>query len=189
MNGPLEGHGAAMPAGNVVAVGVDLTSTTAVRRAIEAFGDGFLHKVFTAGELAECANAADPAPRLAARFAAKEAAFKALRVEGAQPAWTSVEVLREPEGWCRLRISGTAAGLAEERGIAELLVSLTHEDEMAAAVVVATAADQRPPGLIEASVSIAADQQQLCVGAEEPVVVQHEGGAMGISQQAAQAER
>lgn len=165
--------------GNVVGVGVDLTSTTAVRRAIDAFGDDFLHKVFTAGELVECGNSADPAPRLAARFAAKEAAFKALRVEGAQPAWTSIEVLREPEGWCRLGISGRAAGIAEERGIGELLVSLTHEDELAAAVVVATAAGQVPPA---PSVSVAADQQQLCIGAQEPIVVQHQGGPIGVSQ-------
>jgi len=177
---------AAPPTGNVVAVGVDLTSTAAVRRAIDAFGDGFLHRVFTAGELAECGNAADPAPRLAARFAAKEAAFKALRVEEAQPAWTSIEVLREPGGWCRLGISGRAAGIAKERGVAELLVSLTHEDELAAAVVVATAADQDPAA---SSASIATDQQQLRVGAEEPVVVQHQDGAIGISEQAAEAER
>ncbi len=171
---------------NVVGVGVDLTSTTAVRRAIDAFGDDFLRRVFTPGELAECKKAVDPAPRLAARFAAKEAAFKALRVEGTQPAWTSVEVLREPEGWCRLRISGRAAGIAEQRGIGELLVSLTHEDEIAAAVVVATASGQDPSA---PSAPIAADQQQLRIGPEQPVVVQHQSGAMGISEQATEAER
>ncbi len=158
MKDPLRIRHKPVPPGNVVAVGVDLTSTSAIRRAIDTFGESFLRKVFTSGELTACGSAADPAPRLAARFAAKEAALKALEVDGAQPAWTCIEVVREPEGWCRLRLSGRAACIAEERGIGELLVSLTHEDELAAAVVVATAAT-REPAALPVSVPNATDQK------------------------------
>ena len=76
------------------------------------------------------------AASLAARFAAKEATIKVLRPEGHQPDWRSVEVRRDPNGWCTLALTGHAAALAEQAGIADLAVSLTHEGDVAAAVVV-----------------------------------------------------
>ena len=75
--------------------------------------------------------------RLAARFAAKEAAFKVLRVGDEPVAWTDVEVVRDDTGWVGLSLSGRAATLAEAAGISELALSLTHEQGCAAAVVVA----------------------------------------------------
>jgi holo-[acyl-carrier protein] synthase len=77
------------------------------------------------------------AASLAARFAAKEATIKVLRPVGHQPDWRSVEVRRHSEGWCTMALSGHAAALADQAGIAELAVSLTHEGDVAAAVVVA----------------------------------------------------
>jgi holo-[acyl-carrier protein] synthase len=79
---------------------------------------------------------------LAARFAAKEAALKVLRPEGHRPEWRSLEVLRHPGGWCTMALSGHAAELAAQAGIGELAVSLTHEDGIAAAVVVALCSDE-----------------------------------------------
>ena len=63
--------------------------------------------------------------------------MKVLRPVGHQPDWRAVEVRRHPEGWCTMALSGHAAVLAEEAGIEELAVSLTHEGAVAAAVVVA----------------------------------------------------
>lgn len=127
-----------MPAseGDAVSVGIDLTSVEDIRKAVSEFGDRYLHRLFTAHELQDCQGRADPAPHLAARFAAKEAAFKALKLVGAQPPWTSIELWSLPDGRCELRLSGAAAQLAWERGIERLSVSLSHEGDMAAAVVV-----------------------------------------------------
>ena len=124
---------------NVVGVGIDLAKVSEVRDSIQRFGDRYLNKLFTLDEVDYCRLSADPAPRLAARFAAKEATIKALKVEGAQPAWTSMEVRRSPLGWCdEIRLTGKARTLADERGISRLLVSLSHEDNEAVAIVVAT---------------------------------------------------
>lgn len=127
----------------MVGIGVDLAEVAEVRASLERFGDRYRRRLFTAGELADCAGA-DPAPRLAARLAAKEAAIKALRVAGAQPPWTDFEV-RGTGARCELRLHGRAAVLAGECGVAALSVSLTHGRHLAGAFVVATGAPERSP--------------------------------------------
>ncbi len=123
--------------GSVVGVGIDLTSVAAVRESITNFRERYLRRVFTAHELEYCGHSLDPAPHLAARFAAKEATIKALRVEALQPPWTSMEVWRHSSGWCEMHLSGPATALAKERRVCHLSVSLSHEGDMAAAIVVA----------------------------------------------------
>ena len=94
-------------------------------------------RLFTEGERAYGARFADPAPRLAARFAAKEAAMKALGVGlGAFP-FRDVEVANAPSGAPFLRVSGAAAALAAQRGVEDFRVSITHTDRTAEAVVAA----------------------------------------------------
>ena len=109
-----------------------------VREAIEAHGERYLQRVYTAGEIRECTRDQELDPsRLAARFAAKEAAMKVLR-DGDEPLpWSSISVSREPAGRPRLRLTGNAETLARESGLAELDVSLTHEHDYAAAAVIA----------------------------------------------------
>ncbi len=94
-------------------------------------------RLFTEGERAYGARLADPAPRLAARFAAKEATMKALGVGLGAFSFQDVEVLREPSGAPVLRMSGAAATLAGDRGVTVLHLSITHTDGMAEAVVAA----------------------------------------------------
>jgi holo-[acyl-carrier protein] synthase len=130
--------------GNLVAVGIDLASVSQVRHSLRDFGDQYLQRVFTGREIADCSASHDPAPHLAARFAAKEATIKALMVEDGQPPWTSIEVRRHPSGWCEIHLTGEAARLADERGIDTFAVSLSHEEDLAAAVVVATTGGKRP---------------------------------------------
>ncbi len=125
-------------------VGVDLVVVADVARSVHRFGDRYIDRVFTAHEIMCCRTpdrSREPSTAyfvesLAARFAAKEATVKVLRPEGPRPDWRSIEVHRDPGGWCEIRLRGRAAELAMDAGIAELAVSLTHESTMAAAVVV-----------------------------------------------------
>lgn len=126
---------------NVISVGIDLVMVSDVRRSLSHFGQRYLQRLFSSREISDCLSDADPAPRLAARFAAKEATIKALKVEGHQPAWTSMEVWRHPAGWPdQMRLTGWAAHIASERGIGKLNLSLGHEADAAIAIVVATKA-------------------------------------------------
>ena len=121
-----------------IRVGLDLVSVQTVAESLSAHGDHYLNRVYSAGEVADCrtGDTVDPG-RLAARFAAKEAAFKVLRLGDEAVAWTDVEVVRDRSGWVGLSLSGRAATLAEAAGISELALSVSHEQGCAAAVVVA----------------------------------------------------
>lgn len=98
---------------------------------------GLALRLFTDAERAYGARFADPAPRLAARFAAKEAAMKALGVGIGAFSFQDVEVVAEPSGAPSLRVSGAAAALAGDRGVSVLHLSITHTDHVAEAVVAA----------------------------------------------------
>jgi holo-[acyl-carrier protein] synthase len=137
----LESHRSAIGRGQL-RVGTDLCSVADVADSIERFGDRYLRRVYTEHELAYCLAAPGRAPeRLAARFAAKEAAIKVLRPAGWWPDWRSIEVRRDPDGWCELNLTGRAAAHAAEQGVLQLVVSLTHDGGVAAAVVVAEVSD------------------------------------------------
>ena len=116
-------------------VGIDLVLVDSIREALDLHGDRYLERVYTAQEIADCRDGDYVAPeRLAARFAAKEAGMKALRLspnEGLD--WRSLELVREPEGWTWLRLTGRAAELA---GTQDLSASVTHEGPFAMAIVI-----------------------------------------------------
>lgn len=115
-------------------IGQDLVDVARFRRALARQGRGFERRVFTASEWAWAASQEDPVPTLAACFAAKEAAFKALGTGwGRGVAWQDVGVRPDDR---RLALSGQAAALASEAGH-ELTVSLAHTDAAAVAMVLA----------------------------------------------------
>jgi holo-[acyl-carrier protein] synthase len=116
-----------------IGVGIDLISTDEVRDSIRRFGDRYLERVYTPGELGDCGG--DPS-LLAACFAAKEATIKALRAPDRLP-WQAIEIRRGPAGAPSLALAGSAQALARERGCHRLRVSLSHERGQAAAIVVA----------------------------------------------------
>lgn len=128
-------------------VGVDLVPVADVAASVDRLGRRYLYRVFTPHERAcarvDARRGLHPSgysmESLAARFAAKEAAVKVLRPVGPRPEWRTIEVRRTDGGWCELRLSGLAASLATQAGIATLAVSLTHEPMMAAACVVGAA--------------------------------------------------
>jgi holo-[acyl-carrier protein] synthase len=130
-----------------VRVGVDLTRVADVSESIDRFGGRYLHRLFTEHELTSCrGERATVAAGLAARFAAKEATIKVLQPVAARPEWRSMEVRRAPSGACEMRLTATAAKLAAEAGISDLAVSLSHEGDLAAAVVVALVEERQEHG-------------------------------------------
>ncbi len=94
-------------------------------------------RLFTTGERAYAGTLANPVPSLAARFAAKEAVMKALGVGLGAFAFADVEVQRRSSGEPVLVLTGRAARLAADQDVRSWLVSLTHTDTAAAAVVIA----------------------------------------------------
>jgi holo-[acyl-carrier protein] synthase len=124
-------------------VGIDLVQAATVAAAVAEHGERYLERVYTAAEVADCTPRATPGAgpdplRLAARFAAKEAAMKVLEPGDAAVPWPSIEVVRTPGGAPTLRLHGPAADMAAEAGLTAFALSFTHEDAYAAAVVVGT---------------------------------------------------
>ena len=120
----------------MVGIGIDAVEVARFRAVITRT-PGVRTRLFTDGERAYGERARDPAPRLAARFAAKEAVMKALGVGLGAFGFHDVEVVREPSGQPSLVLRGAAATLAEEKGVTGWRLSLTHTDETAEAVAVA----------------------------------------------------
>ncbi len=123
----------------VLGLGTDITEVPRIQRSIERFGQHFLDRVYTAGEIAYCqARKKGAVESFAARFAAKEAAAKALGTGISRGvSWGEFEVVRAPGEAPRLVLHGRAAELAAARGIRRLSLSLTHTRELAMAVVLA----------------------------------------------------
>jgi holo-[acyl-carrier protein] synthase len=125
-----------------VRVGIDAQSVDEVGDAIERHGDRYRRRLFTDGEVNSCGGWGAPravsAEGLAARFAAKEAVLKVLRVDARVPRWTEIEIVREPPGWTSLRLTGLAQQLAFEASLDGFEVSLSHTRETAVAVVIAS---------------------------------------------------
>lgn len=120
----------------MIGIGLDAVEVPRFREVL-ARRPAMVERLFTAGERAYGEQAADPAPRLAARFAAKEAVMKALGVGLGAFGFHDVEVVSAPSGAPSLRLSGQAAVLADEAGVSSWRLSLTHTATMAEAVAVA----------------------------------------------------
>jgi holo-[acyl-carrier protein] synthase len=118
----------------MTSVGLDVLEIDRLRTAL-ARHPRLAERLFTDGERADVAERADPVPGLAARFAAKEALMKALGVGIGAVDFAEIEIVRTATGAPELRTRGRAAKLAAERGFDHFLVSLTHSDEVAAAIV------------------------------------------------------
>jgi holo-[acyl-carrier protein] synthase len=122
----------------IVGLGVDLVEIERVRRLIDMRGDRAMARLFTDGERTYAAYRVDPARHFAARIAAKEAAFKALAGNDLARGigWREIEVFARPDGGPLIRLHGRAERRAAELGVTRVLVSISHTDATAAAVVV-----------------------------------------------------
>jgi holo-[acyl-carrier protein] synthase len=121
---------------NVVGVGTDLVDVDRMRKVLDRT-PSFATRVFTEAERELAARRPDPAKPLAARFAAKEAVMKAFGVGIGDVPIRTIEVARADSGEPSIVLHGQAAALAAERGVSRLLLSMTHTDHLAHAMVVA----------------------------------------------------
>ena len=120
---------------NVIGLGFDATDIPRVAAVYERFGERFLRRIFTEGEIAYCMRRRDPLPSLAARFAVKEAAMKALGTGRSRGVlWKDIEVVRAG-GPPQLRFHGGAARRAEQMAVVKSLVTITHSEALAMAQV------------------------------------------------------
>jgi holo-[acyl-carrier protein] synthase len=117
---------------------MDLVDVERVRALLARFGGRARARLFTDGEAAYAEARPVPARHFAARFAAKEAAFKALAgtAEARCIGWRDIEVVNAADGRPSLRLTGPAAARAAQLGVTAALVTLTHTDTVAAATVV-----------------------------------------------------
>ena len=121
----------------IVGTGIDIAEVPRIRQSIARFGDRFLRRIYTAGEIGYCDSKANRVERYAARFAAKEAAMKALGTGWSRGVrWVDVEVVREKGGRPTLRLAGEAANVAGRMGVKNIAVSITHTAEQAFAQVI-----------------------------------------------------
>jgi len=121
----------------IAGLGIDLVDIARVQRLIDAKGEHALRRLFTADEVDYALSRALPAQHLAARLAAKEAAFKALAGNSLARSigWREIEVVRGEHG-PTLSLHGRAADRAAELGVTSIWVSLTHSSTTAGATVV-----------------------------------------------------
>jgi holo-[acyl-carrier protein] synthase len=121
----------------VVGLGTDLIEIARIEESLARFGERFLERVYTPGEIAFCGRKKNAAESLAARFAAKEAAAKALGTGISRGVgWREIEVVRSPGERPEIVFHGRAAERAREMGVKQASLSLTHSREVAMAVVV-----------------------------------------------------
>jgi holo-[acyl-carrier protein] synthase len=122
---------------SVLGIGVDLIECARIQHSIDRFGDRFLHRVFTAGEVEYSMSMKFPARHLAARFAAKEAVSKAFGTGiGKAMGWRDIDIRKKPSGEPFLVFSGPAGELAKTRGVTNALITLSHTEVHAIATVV-----------------------------------------------------
>jgi len=134
--------------GNIAAVikgiGVDLVSVKRIETAVQRYGDRLLSRVFTPAEVGYCLGKPHPFPHLAARWAAKEAFFKAMGIGWGQGLrWCEVEVKGDFGFPPQLILQGSTRERAEAFGVSEIWTSLSHEREFAVAAVVLVGNEKR----------------------------------------------
>ena len=119
----------------ILGIGLDATDIPRVEKAVARYGDRFIHRIFTEAEIAYCAAKYRPAPHYAGRFAAKEAAMKALGTGLTRGVtWKDIEVVRGG-GPPRLALRGAALAHFRRLGATSSLLTITHADTLALAQV------------------------------------------------------
>ncbi len=118
----------------MLTTGVDIIELDRIQKTVERWGQRFLLRIYTEGEIAYCRGRI---PQLAARFAAKEAVMKALGTGIRGVGWREVEVVRMRGQAPSIRLHGRASGVAQRRGVQHITVSLSHSRDYAIAFVVA----------------------------------------------------
>ena len=122
----------------IFGIGIDVIEIERVEQAIEAFGDRFLARIFTADERDYCLKQNRPAVHFAARWSAKEATSKALGTGiGELLSWGDMEVVRRESGEPEMVLIGDGLDFCDQHGVEQIKISLTHAKNYAAANAVA----------------------------------------------------
>ncbi len=121
----------------ILGIGIDLVEIARIRASHEKFGERFLQRILRPGEIAYCLAHQDPAPHLAARFAAKEAISKAFGTGmGHELGWQDMEIGRRESGEPFVLLHGDGKNLFQQRGGRKLHLTLSHTQHLATAMVV-----------------------------------------------------
>ena len=122
---------------SIIGIGIDLVDCARIENSIERFGDRFLNRVFTPGEIAYSNWMKFPARHLAARFAAKEALSKAFGTGiGKSMGWRDLDVQKKESGEPFVVLTGGAKKMAQERGVDRIWISLSHTDQSGMATII-----------------------------------------------------
>jgi holo-[acyl-carrier protein] synthase len=118
----------------VFGIGIDVVENERISDSIRRHGQRFVDRVFHTSEIDYCRSMKNPAPDVAARFAAKEAVSKAFGTGLVQNvSWRDIEISRKPTGEPFVILHGGAAALADQLRISSILVSLSHTESYAVA--------------------------------------------------------
>jgi holo-[acyl-carrier protein] synthase len=121
----------------IIGTGIDIAEVPRIRRSIERFGERFLQRIYTPAEIRYCDSKANRVERYAARFAAKEAAMKALGTGWSHGVrWRDCEVGRMPGGRPTIIFHGKAGEIAARMGVKNSALSLSHTADQAIAEVI-----------------------------------------------------
>jgi holo-[acyl-carrier protein] synthase len=121
----------------ILGTGVDLAEVRRIRAAVERYGQRFIGRIYTPGEIAYVERKANRYERYAGRFAAKEAGMKAIGTGWKRGVrWQDFEVANLPSGRPTLRLHGEAAKIAERLGVKSVQLSITHTAELGMAHVI-----------------------------------------------------
>lgn len=126
----------------IIGLGIDLVDCERIQNSIERFGERFLQRVFTDGEIAYCNSMKFSARHFAARFAAKEALSKAFGTGiGHAMGWRDLDVQKRESGEPFVVLSGGAEMMAKERQVARIWISLSHTEQSGMATIILEAQD------------------------------------------------
>jgi holo-[acyl-carrier protein] synthase len=121
----------------IVGLGLDIAEVDRIEEAIARHGAPFLERLFTPAEVSYCERHKNRYERYAARFAAKEAAMKALGTGWSRGVrWRDIEVAREPGGKPTLHLAGEARQIADRLGVKNISLTITHSGNLALAQVI-----------------------------------------------------
>ena len=121
---------------SVLGISVDMVQVERIQHSLDRFGERFMKRVFTEGEIAYCISMKFPARHFAARFAAKEAVSKAFGTGiGKAMGWRDIDVHKKESGEPFLVLHGGAEALAKARAVKSAWISLSHTEHHAVAMI------------------------------------------------------
>src|SRR5436305_8549994 len=116
---------------SILGIGVDMVEVERIQHSLDRFGERFMKRVFTEGEIAYSQSMKFPARHFAARFAAKEALSKAFGTGiGKSMGWRDLDVQKKESGEPFVVLSGGAKEMADQRGVSDVWISLSHTEQI-----------------------------------------------------------